>query len=514
MYEGSKFAESGLPCPCGKSSDAYAIDHDGVGFCFRGDCKKIFPKEEVDLEQEGKFEYYPNNGLSLNTLKFYKVLTKFIDSKPAATGYEYPNGAIKLRRIGATKGNRFTSVGPMTEATLFGKDKFDPGSRQSITITEGEKDALSIYQVTGGTTAAVSVRNAATAVGDCKKEYDYINSFDKIIICLDNDDAGKSAAKEVASLFDFKKVYNVKLIKYKDANEYLDANDDKELFNAWRGASKYTPDNIISSFNDIEKSLEESKDDLITDYPFSQLNEMLWGLFKGEVIVVKGDEGIGKTEIFRAIEYHVLKTTNIPIGIIHLEEDNATTVKAIATYELRQPIIIPDSVVSKTDVMEAYKKAVKGSEDRVYIHSSFSVDDENDFLNNIRFLVTVCGCQLIFLDHISWLATGGVDEDERKKLDRISQKLKLLAKELRFCMVMISHVNDDGKTRGSRNISKVANTVINLSRNTVAADLNERSRMYLTVEKARLGGHTGPAGYLVFNRDTATLDDPVDTIPI
>jgi hypothetical protein len=105
------------------------------------------------------------------------------------------------------------------------------------------------------------------------------------------------------------------------------------------------------------------------------------------------------------------------------------------------------------------------------------------------------------LDHISWLATGTDDEDERRKLDRVSQKLKLLAKELRFCLVMISHVNDDGKTRGSRNISKVANTVISLERDI----LGESQSTFFIVEKARLGGRAGRAGYGTFNREKGKL---------
>src|SRR5690606_11056887 len=96
--------------------------------------------------------------------------------------------------------------------------------------------------------------------------------------------------------------------------------------------------------------------------------------------------------------------------------------------------------------------------------SSFELEDETVFLDNIRFLATVANCDFIFLDHITWLATGLDQEDERRKLDRISQKLKLLAKELRICIVMVTHTNDDGRTRGSRNIETVTNTMIHLTR--------------------------------------------------
>src|SRR5690606_38686568 len=126
--------------------------------------------------------------------------------------------------------------------------------------------------------------------------------------------------------------------------------------------------------------------------------------------------------------------------------------------------VLPDCGLSREDILSGYRRAVQDTEGRVHIHSSFDIEDEDGFLGNIRFLAGAAKCRFIFLDHISWLATGMQDDDERKKLDRLSQKLKLLAKELRFCLIEISHVNDDGKTRGSRNITKVANTVIDLSR--------------------------------------------------
>ena len=83
-----------------------------------------------------------------------------------------------------------------------------------------------------------------------------------------------------------------------------------------------------------------------------------------------------------------------------------------------------------------------------------------------------------------------------------------MAKELKFCLIEISHVNDDGKTRGSRNITKVANTVIHMFRDKINPVASERNKLYLVVEKARLrGAETGPAGFLVFNSTTLNLED-------
>lgn len=517
----ANFVLTHQPCYCGESSDAFAFDKEGDAFCFS--CSKSFSREYLDKGREdtinienestekverndspGTYDFYPHRGISRITMEHYNVLAKFVEEKPVEVGFIYPNKAVKVRRLDEKK---FYSSGPMRDAPLFGQDKFDPGSKKSVTITEGEYDSLAVFEMTRGNTAAVSVKSSSSARTDCIKSRDYLNSFDKIYLCLDNDEPGQRATREIAGLFDFHKVYHVKFHKFKDANEYLEKNGQDDFLECWKHARRFAPDNIISSFEEVEKSLLDSKEDQLGSYPFRNLNTALYGLHQGEVIVFKGPEGIGKTEIFRAIEHHLLKTTSHSIGIIHLEEDNGTTVKAIAGYELKAPAVLPDCGLSTQDIMEGYRKAVKDDEGRAHIYSSFETEDENLLLDNIRFLVAAAGCKFIFLDHISWLATGIDSEDERKKLDRISQKLKLLAKELKFCLIMISHVNDEGKTRGSRNITKVANTVVDLNRDLVSVDSLTRSSIYMVIEKARLGGKTGPAGRAIFDDMTGRLED-------
>ena len=501
----SKAIETHQPCPHCGSSDAFATYDDGHSYCYA--CATYFKPDGEELlsrPDNATYEYHPHRGISKSTFEYYNVTTEFVDDVPRRIAFVYPNKAIKWR---AYDKKEFNSEGPMSDAGCFGVNRFDPGSKDTITLTEGEYDALAVYDITRGATAAISVRSASSAKRDCTRDYDYINSFGRIILAFDGDEPGISAARAVSSLFDFNKVYHVKLNRFKDANDYLVNGAQDDFYNAWKNAKRYAPDNIISTFLEFEQSLVETDEALLATYPFPTLQNRLYGLHSGEVVVFKGDEGIGKTEIFRAIEHHILKETKCNIGIIHLEEDNGTTIKALAGYELQAPAVVPDSGVSNTDVIKAIKKLVKNDETRIHIHSSFDVEDENAIIDNIRFLVSAADCRIIFLDHISWLATGQDDEDERKKLDRLSQKFKLLAKELGCCICMISHVNDSGKTRGSRNITKVANTVIDLRRDITSNDETERNSTYLTIEKARLGGNTGPAGVLLFDRETFMLKE-------
>lgn len=513
MYK-KKFKQHGLPCPCGESSDAYALDFKGDGYCFS--CSKPFSKKEkvIDTVKTGveEFEYWPHRGISRGTYEFFNVKTKFIDGEPSEVGFIWPSGGVRIRRLGedVAKSDRFYSKGSMNNPGLFGQDKFDPGSKDGIVIVAGGHDVLATHEMLGGKYAVVCPTSESVAKRDVANQWNYVNSFKKIFICFDNDEAGYKAASDIAPLFDFHKVYHVRLTTHKDPNEYLEAQQVDSFRKIFENAKRFSPDNIISSFSDIREALRKDSESQIGTYPLSSLQMNTYGLHEGEVVVVKARRGVGKTELLRAIEHHLLKTTKVNLGLIHLEEDTGTTIKAIAGYELSVPATLPDCGLSEDDILQGYKQAVSDDEGRVHLYLSFDREDEELLFNNIRFLVAAAGCKVIVLDHITWLATGRDDDDERKKLDRISQGLKLLAKELRFCLIMISHVNAQGGTRGSANIENVANTIISLDRDEKHPDPFTRSVVHVMLEKVRLGGRTGPAGKAVFNIMTGKLEELTD----
>ena len=85
-------------------------------------------------------------------------------------------------------------------------------NNKKITICEGEIDAMSVSEMVAPKRyPIVSVRTgAAGAVTDCKKQYEYINSFEQILLCFDNDEPGREASRRVAELFPPKKVFYCK----------------------------------------------------------------------------------------------------------------------------------------------------------------------------------------------------------------------------------------------------------------------------------------------------------------
>ncbi len=488
------------------SEDNLAIYDDGHKYCFKEDL--YFPSNEVKkFEVTGfTYEFVPFRGINKETLVKYDVKTK-VDSegKPVARGFVWPNGATQVKSVDKKEMWWAKGVGlPDPEPGLFGMDKFSSGENKYVIITEGAEDACSLYQVLSGT-PVVSVQSASSAVRDCSMGRSFLNGFERIYLALDGDTVGREAADNVAKLFDPIKLYQLKFDKYKDANEYLQHGEEAELRNIWYNARRYQPENIVSAFQDFEKILLEEPRKGIP-YPFDALNRMTYGIRTGETVLITAQEGIGKTELMHAIEYRILKECNDNVGAIFLEEPKRRHLQAIAGLEVERPVHLPDSCYSNSEVYSFLQKAV-GADDRLHVYSHFGSDNPDHILDTVRFLVVARGCRYILFDHITMAVSGSAGDDERRALDYLSTRLEMLVKELDFALILVSHVNDDGKTRGSRNISKVADIRIDAVRDTINPDPVIRNTTTLTVSKNRFSGKTGPACELFFDTDTYTFKE-------
>lgn len=462
-----------------------------------------------------KWQFLGARGVSEKTLRFYncKVGINPKNNEVELLAFPHPNGRTLNKRLDRKE---FFWTGVKSEDSdppLFGMDKFPAGSAKAITITEGALDAASSYEMQGSKYPNVAVTSASSAKRECGQAFNYLNSFDKIYICFDNDLAGKEAAKAVARLFDFNKVYVVELQK-KDANDYIMAKSDREYEKIWWAAQRFMPEGILASYTQFDKIIDDDLEKPAAPYPFPRLQEMTYGARTGELVLLTAQEGIGKTEIMRALEYHFLKTTDDNIGIIHLEENKARTLKGLVGYEVQRPIHLPDHAISKEEIKKVLRGITKRDE-RVHIYSHYGSDDPDVILSTVRFMAGACGCKRIFLDHITMVVSGLAGDDERRALDYISTRLAMMTEELDFTLFLISHVNDEGQTRGSRNISKVADLRIDMSRDLATEDPVLRNTTFLKVSKNRYAGRTGPAGSLYFDPETYVLteQDPENILP-
>jgi twinkle protein len=450
----------------------------------------------LEDNQESTYEYLEWRGVTRNTFRQYGVKTKVAASgQPTSIGFTYPSGATKVRLLGKKE---FFWQGDHIPG-LFGLDKFNTGSHKYVAITEGELDACSLWQITQ--VPCLSVQSSSSAVADVVAARDYLAGFERIYLAFDGDAPGRDAAAMVARLFDYNKVYHVKFSRpdRKDANSYVEHNEGDVLLNVFLNARKYVPEQIITHLDEFKEILNEDHK-MGVPFPIPSLNDKTYGIHQGYSYLITAEEGVGKTELMHAIEYQLLKRTNDNVGAIFLEEPKRRHLQAIAGLELKLPVHLPDSPTPRDQVMAALSRVV-GRDERLFIYSHFGSDDPDVLLDTIRFLVTACSCRYILMDHISMAVSGLAGDDERRALDYLSTRLEMMVKELDFALIFVSHVNDDGKTRGSRYIAKVADVRIDLSRD-VRSGSNTTS---ILVSKNRFSGKTGPAGSYVFDSVSHTI---------
>lgn len=389
---------------------------------------------------------------------------------------------------------------------MFGQQLFPAGSAKSITVTEGEYDAMSAFEMTGSRWPCISVLNGTgSAVQDFKNNYEYLNSFENIVLSFDNDDPGIHVAKQCAAMFPLGKVRIIRHQKYKDANDYKVAGQGALYTTEWWNAPKFMPDGLKIGTDLWDEIINRPKHFQV-DYPFAGLNRVTYGLRLSEMVVVTAETGIGKTSILKEIEYSLLTNPECiekeyGVGFIHLEEPNYDTALGLMSIHNSKPYHLPDTERTEDELRSAYNAVVNSK--RVVIWDHFGSNTVDAVLDKIRHMAAL-GCKYIVLDHLS-IVVSDQSGDERKQLDEIATKAKTLCMELNLSLICVIHQNRQGQIRGTAGVEQLANIVIKMYRDNTDADEWRRNITKLVVEKNRFCGRTGPACWLSYNNMTGRL---------
>lgn len=537
----------GLPCPCGKSSDAYSIQNEEWGKCFS--CDKNFPlKKKDNMEVEAKefnIELSEHKG-GIKEKKITPITTVFRDfkerglPKSAVQKYQFDintndkldimcrapvfkNGmhvANKIR-LRSKKGFYWEARNKeaINGAELFGQHLFEPGSAKAITLVEGYEDAAAAWVILGSRYPVVSVHGASSALRDVKNNYEFLDSFDEVVIAFDTDTAktnpetgevrypGQEAAKKVANLFKPGKCRILTLREAKDANDYLRLGKAKAFMDEWWKAPAYMPDGLKLGTDIWEEIINRPKHFQVS-YPFSGLDKLTYGIRLSEFVTVTAETGIGKTSVLKEIEYSLLtnpelKEKQYGVGFIHLEEPNYDTALGLMSIHNNKPYHLPDTDRTVDELRSAYDGVLNSP--RVVIWDHFGSNSVDAILDKVRHMAAL-GCKYVVLDHLS-IVVSDQSGDERKQLDEISTKLKTLCMELNIALICVIHQNRQGQIRGTAGVEQLSNIVIKLYRDNTDSDDWRRNVTKLVVEKNRFCGRTGPACYLWYNEITGRLEE-------
>lgn len=538
------------------SSDGLAIyvktDDEGKefrdGYCYS--CERyVSPKH---LGDDYEFVKYESRGRGLSEtdiseifeyehrgVKERKLAKTYCEMYGMRVSYDTETGGISEHYYPVTKDNKITgykvrklpkefiAIGDTKKCQLFGQWLFDgdgayvdKASKKFLIICEGELDTIAMQQAmmehgNNYVNAVVGLPNGANARA-VKDNYKFINSFENVILVLDQDESGRNAAIEIAKALPMGKA---KIASYseKDPCEMVKRKKSSELSKLIWKSEPYSPSGILDGsglWEVVSKPMENESE----DYPWAGLNALTCGIRTSELVTIVAGSGVAKSTFARKIFHYLLENTDAKIGGMFLEESIRKTGLSLMSFSAKKLLHLPKTEATQDELKEAFDNTLGTG--RVFLFDSFGSNDLDTICENIVYFAKAAGCKYIFLDHISILVSGGLQGDERRALDQISTKLRTLVQELDISLIMISHLKrPEGKAheegaatslaqiRGSAGIAQLSDIVIGIERNGQAEDETVRNTSTLRVLKNRFSGETGVAARVFYDSLTGELTE-------
>jgi Toprim-like len=182
----------------------------------------------------------------------------------------------RVRRFPKDFSHSIGKVGKETD--MLAEFRFKTHSKTCV-IVGGETKILTTYQMLkddldrkGKSDWEVPAVVASTlgepgAHKQVQARYEFFSKFDRVLICMDNDEAGKEAAEKIAAVLPRGKAY-IMSMRYKDSDEYImDRNGnpvgkEHEFIRDYWNARPWTPDGVKSAsdaFDGIKEELDRPR---------------------------------------------------------------------------------------------------------------------------------------------------------------------------------------------------------------------------------------------------------------
>lgn len=414
---------------------------------------------------------------------------------------------------------KFRTIGQVRDADFFG-EYFCKNRR--IIITEGEEDCvaarkllLSKYDqlkwdiVSLPTGASYRDGKAVLDKGILKKK-DWLEKQNEIVLCLDQDDAGKATVKAFVDWLGPDKIKYMSFSE-KDASDMLKRGKGDEFISSFFNAKKYVPECIIM--------VEDVYEDAIRmptwgrNFPWPSLTKVTYGKRPGEGYYIGAGVKVGKSEALNELAYHSLMNGDMPL-IVKGEEIPGLTVKKLAGKTCGIQFHKPDGSFTQGQLIEAVGK-IKGR----FLMCNVTIWDE--VKSAIRTAVMM-GTKDIFIDPITCFTDGMAPSDVDTFLKGMARELDNMAKDLGFTYFVFCHLNaptsgppheEGGRVKsaqftGSRVMMRACSYMIGLERNKLHEDEVERNTTRFRLLEDRMFGN-----YIEFpvfyNRETGEYKEPI-----
>lgn len=418
---------------------------------------------------------------------------------------------------------------------LSGQVCFNGG--RAIVIVGGEEDKCAAYQMlkeyqdTRGFEAIHVVSpncGEGSAEVQCGAKYDFFDTYESIVIMMDNDKAGKAAAEAVAKVLPHDKV-KIARLPLKDPCEMLKAGFEKQFISCYFSAKEFVNTDIASSDGIIDNIAEVLTATKITLPPYMHVMEkMMRRAFStnGRVVNILGTTSCGKSTHVNNMTYHWIFSEGLKPLVISLEMTKGEYALDLLSLHLKKNLDWFEegedalNYLNRPDVKGLYSNLFTDE----YGNERFRIVDDRDgkietIQKQIERGVKQYGCNIVIIDVLT---------DVLRFLPTDAQE-KHMAWQKNFVKSGVSIVNvlhtrkperdKDGKLRrtteydalGTGSFVQSAHINIVINRDKMAEDPQERNTTSVDMPKCRRG-ETGFAGDWVYDSETRQCYDSSDYV--
>lgn len=549
MASESELVEKGLPCEDCGSSDALALYSDGHTHCFscsttkggqRGKSAVSKSKKDTrpyDVQIAELLEGSEHNalqkwGISQATARHCDYRTKVLSPEKGQhlAVYKDEHGKpifVKVRSVTPEDSKAgFFGVGDQEAVSLYGIETLGKGGKM-VLVTEGEKDRLAGSQLWANRFPVVGLPFGAESSGKAfARALPRLLAYDKIIFGLDMDKQGQDGTAELVRMVPPGKAFIARFTS-KDLHQMVQDEGPEKTINAIHNALPYRPDGIVSASDLVGQALSPTVTG--TSWPWEFMTGWTYGVRPGEIIVVGGGTGIGKSDLSAEMAAHWIKPVEDggafePVAIFNYEAAPVGTLKQVAGKLFSRRFHLPDS----TGVYWTQAELVEALDYLTRKCAKLFINDHNGAVNwesvkdRLRYLRHAEGVRKAIVDPLAALVAQ--EDDDRKALDRLFAEGKALAEELGMNLVFLSHLTrpslgasheEGGRVelkhfRGSNAIGMWSSFVFGLERDQQCDEVEERGVTTIRVLKDRFSGDsTGKTQRMIYNTLTGRLEEPV-----
>ena len=460
-----------------------------------------------------------------------KVSEMYIPAHILENG-EFVLTGYQVRKVRDNQGNLvkdFYALGSVSKLNAFFGQTLN--HKETLVIVGGQVDCISAIQMLrqglsrypSRIPVVVSAMCGESSTADfIKTHYDWVNKFSKVILALDNDQAGIDAVEKA------KEVLNpdttlVATYSLKDANEYLVPRNNKTANDfasdvVWN-ATPVKSYGIVQSSGLFDKALEMIAAPKIPLPPFlSELKSPLAGGIEiGGIVNIVSQSSLGKSSIINQAVIYWLKHCPYKMCVFSLEDNGGSYVIKLASN------IIGKKLMSIEDDNERYQ-ILKDNEQKVlpYLvdengNSKFVMLEEastsiEDIERAILQAIKVHGCSIFVIDTLTNVILSKSIEEQAEFM-LMEERLRRLHN---VTFINLSHTRklgnnevmtpSDDMVKGASQIVGTATMNIILTRDKMSDDPIERNTTNISITKNRSTGITANnIAKIYYHNDSHTL---------